>query len=293
MQKTYVVAPNFSISPSPKVKGDEPIPSDGRYQLGDILTDPFGPKPRVLNRYNRTRIPTKCLDPSDEKGGVTLSSDDLWSGQIGIWGSILASLGIGASVNLSVNAKSHSTEILTIKTLETVEFDACDDYVRAVLASEPVDGYIKEFSNGGGKAKQVQLYMISGLKIAKEASSTSTDLRQAGGGAGVSAEAAKAKAKLAEVNYKRSRDVSFETSKTDFVLAFQLVHILYEFETRKLATEVSVKKAGLADVEGAGKGAVRFKGVDWDLSGEEQVGQGVLKVGDEESPILVLIPDLG
>jgi len=109
-------------------------------------------------------------------------------------------MGIGPSADLGLRAKSESSDVLKIKTLETREFDAREDYIRRVLALKPVGGYIGEFgARTTGRTKPVELYMISGLKIAKEALSfTSTDLREAGGSAGGVAGAA-AKAKLTEI----------------------------------------------------------------------------------------------
>jgi hypothetical protein len=295
MQKTYVVAPNFSIGAPPKVKGGEPILAEGRYQLGDIVTDPFGPKPSVLNRYQRTPIPDKYLDAEpDDKSGVGINNDSLWSVRIGFWASLLAGLGIGGpALNVSVHAESQATNVLTIANLETREFDPHDDYVRDVLASEPVDAYIKEFG-GGGNAKAnkraVQLYMISGLKIAKGASSTSSTAQEASGSAGASA-AAKTEAKLVDLTRKRTSGVSFEKSNTDFVLAFQLLRIRYDVETRALTTETSTKKGALAGASAA-SGAVHFQGVDRDFSGAERAGREVLRVGDEQSPVVLLIPEL-
>jgi len=295
MRKTYVLAPSFSIGPPPEVVGGATIPPEGRYQLGDILTDPFGAKPSVLNRFKRTPIPAAYLETPDEKDDVSYSSDELWGGKLGFFATILAYLGIGPSADVGVSAKSESSDVLKIKTLETREFDAREDYIRRVLASRPVDDYIGEFgTRTAGRTKPVELYMISGLKIAKEASSfTSTALREAGGSAGGGAGAA-AKAKLVEITYNRSRSVSFETSKTDFVLALQLVRIRYAVKARKLETEVSLEKAVFFgeswDEEGGDH--VCFKGVDQDVCDPEHAGRSVLKVEDETSSALLLIPEL-
>lgn len=76
MAKTYVVAPNFSIPPGPKIEGSvegsppSPISHEGKFQLGDIITNPFGPKPIAINRYDRTPIKKKYIEELDQKGGV-------------------------------------------------------------------------------------------------------------------------------------------------------------------------------------------------------------------------------
>ncbi|KAH8892456.1 hypothetical protein GQ53DRAFT_764257 [Thozetella sp. PMI_491] len=271
MQNTYVVAPNFSIVPGPKVEASKAIPSDGRLQLGDILTEPFGPLPIGLNRNRRIPIDKNYLDnDKNEKKTVDLTATDLWSGRLGVWASILASFGIGAAVDLSIQAMSRSKDILKIKSLETHEFDLRDDYVKKVLATKPVKDYIEEFDKNRGKKNTLKLYMISGLKIAKGASSEFTDLFQASATIGASDQSGSNQAKLLEAKRRRYRGVTFKAS-TDFVLAYQLMRVKYNLDTKEGKVEgVSLENVTMADgTEIPAEIELGYEGFDNDLSTAE------------------------
>ncbi|KAI0523947.1 hypothetical protein F5B22DRAFT_423614 [Xylaria bambusicola] len=290
MFKTYVVAPNFSIPPAPEVQGSAAIPPQGQLQLGDILTRPFGAKPIAINRYDRTPIDKDHLEAVDRKGDVQQNSQNLFSGRLGIWASLLANLGIGLDVDLSIHGLSNSADVMKIKSLETHSFDVRDDYIKKVLASRSVADYINEFKLSAKEAKQIPLYMVSGLKIAKGVSSKFTDLLKAGANIGSSESAGNADSKLLEVLWKRYRRVSFETS-TDFVLAFQLMHIRYDIATEKTKQNVSLEKVTLADgTPIPTEISVNYAGTDQDFSGARKLSQEIFESRDGTE--LLLIPDL-
>ncbi|KAI0454925.1 hypothetical protein F5B21DRAFT_224309 [Xylaria acuta] len=290
MFKTYVVAPNFSIPPAPEVQGSAAIPPQGQLQLGDILNRPFGAKPIAINRYDRTPIDKDHLEAVDKKGDVQQNSQDLFSGRLGIWASLLANLGIGLDVDLSIHGLSNSADVMKIKSLETYSFDVKDDYVKKVLSSRSVAEYISEFKSSAKGAKEIPLYMVSGLKVAKSASSKFTDLSKAGANIGASESTGNADAKLLEVLWKRYRRVSFETS-TDFVLAFQLTHIRYNIATEKTEQDVSLEKVTLADgTTIPPEISVNYAGMDQDFSGARKPSQEIFESKDDTE--LLLIPDL-
>ncbi|KAI0436886.1 hypothetical protein F4803DRAFT_198486 [Xylaria telfairii] len=290
MFKTYVVAPNFSMPPAPEVQGSAAIPSQGQLQLGDILNRPFGAKPIAINRYDRTTIDKEHLEAVDKKGDVQQNSQTLFSGRVGIWASLLANLGIGLDVDLSIHGLSNSGDVMTIKSLETHSFDVTDDYVKKVLASQSIVDYISEFKSSAKDAKEIPLYMVSGLKVAKGASSKFTDLSNAGANIGAFKSTGNADAKLLEVLWKRYRRHSFETS-TDFVLAFQLTHIKYNIASEKTEHDVSLEKVTLADgTTIPPEVQVQYAGMDWDFSGARKSSQEIFESKDDKE--LLLIPYL-
>ncbi|GAP88692.1 putative major facilitator superfamily MFS-1 [Rosellinia necatrix] len=290
MFKTYVVAPNFSIPPAPEVQGSAAITPQGQLQLGDILNRPFGAKLIAINRYDRTPIDGDYLEDVDMKGEVEQNSQNLFSGRLGVWASLLANLGIGLDVDLNIHSLSNSADVIKIKSLETRSFDVRDDYVKKVLMSQSVADYISEFKSSAQGAKEVPLYMVSGLKVAKGASSKFTELSKAGANIGASGSTGNADAKLLEVLWKRYRRVSFETS-TDFVLAFQLTHIRYNIATEKTAWDVSLEKVTLADGTAMPPGiSVKYAGMNQDFSGARKPYQEIFHSGDDTE--LLLIPDL-
>jgi hypothetical protein len=290
MFKTYVVAPNFSIPPAPEVQGSAAIPPQGQLQLGDILSRPFGAKPIAINRYDRTPIGKDRLDAVDKKGSVQKTAQDLFSGRLGIWASLLASLGIGLGVDLNIHGLSKSEDVMKIESLETHTFDVRDDYVKKVLSSQSVTDYINEFKSEAPGAKEIPLYMVSGLKVAKGASSKFTDLSKAGANIGASESTGNADAKLLEVLWKRYRRLSFETS-TDFVLAFQLTHIKYNVATDTTEQDVSLEKVTMADgTTIPAEISVNYLGMDQDFSAAKKPSQEILESRDDAE--LLLIPDL-
>ncbi|WYZ36241.1 hypothetical protein EsH8_XI_000124 [Colletotrichum jinshuiense] len=272
--KTYVIAPNFSIAPPPQIKADvlpTPLP---RVQLGDILVDPFGPELVAINRDARVAPETKHIEEVDRKGRFTATRKSLLEGRFGVVASLLAALGIGAVVDIDFFVQRNSSEKLSIDSLETHELRVTDDYVKKVLASVPVSNYTKQFPKS-------QLYIVSGLKIAKGVSSQSDAELETGVDIGGGGPSKAANIKLLKFLWKRSQGQSFETS-TDFVLALQLRRIKYK--AGELQHELSLEKVSLSDGTAVPAEVVRhYEGTDDDISAAEAIADGeILKIDGEE-----------
>ncbi|RTE79520.1 hypothetical protein BHE90_005977 [Fusarium euwallaceae] len=285
---TYVVAPNFSIAPpAPPPTGENgTVPSSSdRVQLGDILVDPFGPQLVAINRDCRVAIDGKLLEKVDIKGEFKTTRKKLLEGRFGLGATLLAALGIGSVIDIGLFVKRNCTDELTIDSLETHEFRVTDAYLKNVLAPQSIKDYLKEYPGS-------TLYMISGLKIAKGVSAKSkTDVTvKANAGAG---DDGAVNINLLKFLWKRSRGQSFESS-TDFVLAFQLVHIIDP--KGKPKHELSLEKVTLSD--GTVKSQeveVHYEVTDCELSVPEGTDYEVVKsemVEINGPPEQIIVPDI-
>ena len=182
MVNSYVVAPNFSMAPppliprtaaaaptittpavtapattAPAVIPPDPFSDNAPIQLGDVLTNPFGAEWRPLNRYDRSPIDHNRVEEMTARGGFKETRENLFKGRLGIWASLLAALGIGAEVNISLYLQSKSKETVEVTSLETHPVDITDEYVEKVLATDGVQKHLKKYP-------KAHLYIVSGLK---------------------------------------------------------------------------------------------------------------------------------
>lgn len=159
--------PEATISPllpSARVLAVEtpPIPSSPfdrsvELQLGDVLTDPFGPVLEALNRDCRTPFDPDYMEKIDRLAGFRATRRELLSGKLGLWASLLAAVGLASEVNVGVFLESHSDDIIEIAELETRRFRVTDKYVEDVLRSPDI---IRHLS----KHPSAALWIISGMK---------------------------------------------------------------------------------------------------------------------------------
>ncbi|KAI1122775.1 hypothetical protein F5Y10DRAFT_286834 [Nemania abortiva] len=267
-----------------------PVHISGQLQLGDILTGPLGARPIAINRYDRTPIDNIYIEAISRKGSVEHNSQELLSKRPGIWANLLASLGIGLDLDLNIQSPSKSEEVMKIKSLETHTFNVRDDYVKKVLSSHSVVNFIDEFKPRVKGGKEIPFYMVSGLKVARGASLTTTDLEQVWENIGTPGSTDNTDAKLLEALWKRYRGTSFETS-TDFVLAFQVTHIKYNASTKEIQRDMSLEKATMSDgMAIPAKVSVNYVEIDQDYSEAREPYQEILESRDGNE--ILLVPDL-
>jgi hypothetical protein len=172
MVNTYVVAPNFSMAPPPRLyRPDEsppPAPPADRVavepfsplvelQLGDVLTIPFGAEMVAINSKGRVPIDTEDLHPLARDKGFSTTRKELLSGRLGLWASLLAGLGVGPAVNLSIFLESRTEDVLEVTELQTRRFRVTPSYVKDVLKSQAVVEHLKEYPTS-------HVYIVSGIK---------------------------------------------------------------------------------------------------------------------------------
>ncbi|RSM07257.1 hypothetical protein CEP52_005279 [Fusarium oligoseptatum] len=256
---TYVVAPNFSIAPP------APPPTS---ENGTLIL--FGPQLVSINRDCRVAIEDKLLEKVDIKGKFKTTRKELLEGRFGLGATLLAALGIGSVIDIGLFLEA---KLVT------------DAYLKKVLAPQSIKDYLKEYPGS-------TLYMISGLKIAKGVSAKSkTDVTvKANAGAGGDGAV---NINLLKFLWKRSRGQSFESS-TDFVLAFQLVHVIDP--KGKPKHELSLEKVTLSD--GTVKSQeveVHYEVTDCELSVPEGTDYEVVKseMVEINGPLeQIIVPDI-
>ncbi|KAK3353392.1 hypothetical protein B0T25DRAFT_518469 [Lasiosphaeria hispida] len=294
MVNTFVVAPNFTMAPPPliprkpkpqpadpetKPASPEPKPADAdpkpaadaesapdpwaetvKIQLGDILAKPFGAEWRPLNRYDRTPIAWKHVEEPANHGGFKETRGRLFEGRLGVWASLLAAIGIGASVNIGVYLQSKSDEEVEVKSLETHTIDVTDDIVKDALKSKGVQDHLK-------KDDKAYLYIISGLKVAKGAKQSVESGFEAGGDlSAADASNNLVNVKVGKLLWKRSKKTSFETA-TDFIMAAQLRRIILNEKKELVEHKLSLTKTTMED----GTPVVKTdKGPDLEYAGLEE-----------------------
>ena len=83
-------------------------------------------------------IETEDLHPLARDGGFSTTRKELLSGRLGVWASLLASLGVGPAVNVSIFLESQTEDVLEIEELQTRWFRITGPYIKKVLESEAV-----------------------------------------------------------------------------------------------------------------------------------------------------------
>ncbi|KAI1417924.1 hypothetical protein F5Y13DRAFT_150059 [Hypoxylon sp. FL1857] len=293
MVNTYVVAPNFSTAPPPRLyrPDDTPPPANQaevdpfsrlvELQLGDVLADPFGAEFDVINRDARTKIDAMDVEKLHRDEGFHTSRKELLSGRLGVCASLFAALGIGPDLNISIYLESRAEDTLEVETLETRRFRVTEDYVKEVLKSDKVAKHVKKYSCS-------HLYMVSGMKIAKGAKGEMEDelKAEANGGAGNSTGAVDVK--LLKFLRNRWRKTSFKAA-SDFVLAVQLRRI--EVGQDDPNVTLSTKHATMADSQKAAEAVnLKLKGLDDNLEVAERRFFGQIEKRQDEGGDSYMIP---
>jgi hypothetical protein len=159
-QPLYHVVPRFDI-----------VAKGGALELGTVVDSLLILRP--LNRNKVVPIPDDLRYPPAEQGGFTQTRSRLREGHGSIWAQSLVFQGAGASA--SASAQSETVSTVTCDAIITTYFDPNTAYVAQTLASKDVN----DFFIGSGYEDDV--YMITGLKVAKTLrySSTTTTQRAA------------------------------------------------------------------------------------------------------------------
>ncbi|KAM0425637.1 hypothetical protein ACHAPT_009169 [Fusarium lateritium] len=209
MVRTYILAPDWTTAPPP----------DGPIKLGHILDDLTELVP--LNRRSVVEIPDEDKNPDDTKSGFTTSRSELISGELGVFARVLGLVGVGAGAD--VYFKKDKSDVLSCKRLDTVTFDPTADYIAQSVELPEVSKFMSS-----GRFKD-PVYMVTGLKIAREASLQSSQSKEKGvrldGGLSPPGAPAQIGGK-AGLSTASAQGESWEGS-TDFIVAFRVKKIWY------------------------------------------------------------------
>lgn len=214
-----------------------PPPPQGPLHLGHIVRNPSDPEVIPLNREDRISIPEAEIPPPDIKDGFTSTRGQLRGGSVGVWAQLLGTIGLDASAGV----EHANDEVIHVRWLETVVFDPDIEYVRQAVNSTSVKAFLE------ASKFALPVFIVTGLKIARGASTGSTAIRAScaklglsapvpGSGVGVGA--------AIDATKQSYEGTSFEGS-TDFILAFRVRRVKYK--KGQLEQNVYTKGASMMD----------------------------------------------
>jgi hypothetical protein len=269
MAKTYILLPNMTTPPPPQ----------GPLHLGHIVRNPSDPEVIPLNRKDRIAIPEAEIPPPDIKDGFTSTRGQLRSGSVGVWAQLLGTIGLDASAGV----EHTNDEVIHVSWLETVVFDPDIEYVRQAVNSTSVKAFLE------ASKFALPVFIVTGLKIARGASTGSTAIRASCAKLGLSAPVPGSGVSIGaaiDATKQRYEGTSFEGS-TDFILAFRVRRV--RCKKGQLEQKIYTKGASMMDGDDDGsKGNVEILGLDeeTDLSEIDPYSQ-LNTVEDGESRWLV------
>ncbi|KAH7020204.1 hypothetical protein EDB80DRAFT_561675 [Ilyonectria destructans] len=156
MVKSYFLAPNFTTAPPP----------EGPIKLGSILRNIS--EFETLNRTVQA-IPVMQLHPVNKQTGFEIFLGQLHSADFGLTAKVLGLLGLGTSA--SIERTKGSNNLLSCQRLDTFTFDPTESYINESMKDLDVRSFMRS------SRFRLPVYMVTGLKVARGASSTSSTSR--------------------------------------------------------------------------------------------------------------------
>ena len=227
MAKTYILLPNMTTSPPPQ----------GPLHLGHIVRNPSDPEVVPLNRRDRIAIPEAEIPPPDIKGGFTSTRGKLRSGSFGVWAQLLGALGLDAGAGF----EHANDEVIHVSRLETVVFDPDIEYVRQAMKSTSVNAFLETSKFA------LPVFMVTGLKIARGASTGNTAIRASCAKLGLSTLVPGSSVNIGattDATKQSYEGTSFEIS-TDFILAFRVRRV--RWKKGRPEQKIYIKGASMMD----------------------------------------------
>jgi hypothetical protein len=209
---TYHVVPRFDIA----AKG-------GALELGTLVGDLLKLKP--LNRRDRIPVPDDLAYTPVTHRGFRETRATLREGEFGAWAKAMCVQGVGASAKVA--GKKEAEETVSCDSVITTYFDPDIGYTARSLAVRGVNDHLR----GVGRHKGAEVYMITGLKIAKKLSYSNANTAQAEANLDVAANLAQAPAEVGvggRVAGGNQHIVEFTTD--DIVVGFRVTRYRYVSE---------------------------------------------------------------
>ncbi|KAI9892664.1 MAG: hypothetical protein M1814_001358 [Vezdaea aestivalis] len=222
---------------------DFSYPADGPLSPGRILSDPFDPG-SCLNPSGIVPISSTTPLQYQSVHNAKESAYSAVEGYAGLWATFSAAI---VGVTIGANTKYVADGKWDFKTLETRFFDPSREYVERSMQQEEVCEWLR-----ATKFKK-EVYMVTGVKIAKGAKRTSTNWKQKGGNfeAGLSGEPAGVPSKIGPYGGGEALHhgtSSFEQAE-DFVFAFRLREIFFEGGAVPKANHRKYNRGALMELE--------------------------------------------
>lgn len=227
MVKSYFLAPNFTTAPPP----------EGPIKLGSILHSISDFK--TLNRTVQA-IPVAQLHPVDERTGFQIYLAQLHSADFSLTAKVLGLLGLGTSA--SIERTKGSETLLSCKRLDTFAFEPTESYINESMK----DSKVRSFMRSSRFRRPV--YMVTGLKVARGASSTSSTSRLVAIRDDISLVPSGIPVPVGEkAGYASSTDIMEKwDSSTDFIVAFKVRKIWLD-RKKEVQHQAHIKMAVMQD----------------------------------------------
>ncbi|KAI6764373.1 hypothetical protein HG530_008162 [Fusarium avenaceum] len=206
MVNEYFLAPNFTTAPPP----------EGPIKLGSILRNitEFDP----LNRQVKT-ITGTSQSPVHIQDSVEIRLLELHAANVSFRARALGLLGLGAGA--SIERAKDSNNVISCKHLETHTFNPTDSYIEESMKNKDVKAFMRS------SRFRVPVYMVTGLKVARGSSATTSTHRHMSVEQDVSVlppEASVAVGTSARYSTDSSQGVKWDNSM-DFIVAFKVKKI--------------------------------------------------------------------
>ncbi|KAI9684272.1 MAG: hypothetical protein M1822_005745 [Bathelium mastoideum] len=227
---TYHVSPHFNITAT-----------GGPLQLGIVVQDLFELVPLNRKEVDRIPIPDEEIYRPSIQTGFHATRSQLLSGQFGVWAKVLGLNGIGG--NVSGRGEHSNNETFQCDSVVTTYFDPTDEWVAKCLAVKSVDDYIV----GSGYKKEV--YLITGLKVAKNLSFDNEVVRKPKAEGKVEASAPQVPLGVGvEGNATKEKSQTLGFQSDDIVVGFRVRK--YRYKKKSLSSKER-KLEGVPFVKGA------------------------------------------
>ncbi|KAI1317241.1 hypothetical protein F5Y16DRAFT_153505 [Xylariaceae sp. FL0255] len=235
---TYHVAPHFNIAAS-----------NGALRLGTVVKDLLELAPLNKKEADYELVPADEVYFPTPQTGFSATRKQLLSGKFGLWAKTLGLSGIGG--NADVSGGWSNRETFSCDSVVTTYFDPTDEWVAKCLAAKPVDDYIV----GSGYKKEV--YVVTGLKVARNITFGSEAAQNADADAKVGAEVPQALVEIGvegNVHAGKSQVLGFQS--TDVVVGFRVRKYRYKKKSlfgrqRKLEGKLYIDGAEMLDDKAA------------------------------------------
>ncbi|KAG5772925.1 hypothetical protein H9Q72_001104 [Fusarium xylarioides] len=224
MVNQYLPAPNLTTAP------------DGPIQLGTILRnlDDFDPINRQI-----AAIPETDRFPVHTQAMKTFSLDELHSASLSFAARALGFFGLGTGA--SIERTKGSNNRISCERFETYVFNPTESYIKESIKDKDVAKFLRS-------SRFKPVYLVTGLKVARGASSTSSTGRVMALEHDASVLPSEAPASLGvKASYARGmRQVDKWESSTDFIVAFKVRKVRLG-RNQEIKHELYTKRAIMQD----------------------------------------------
>ncbi|KAF4958948.1 hypothetical protein FGADI_2027 [Fusarium gaditjirri] len=235
MVKEYFIAPNFTTRPSPH----------GPIKLGTIMGNLHEFHP--FNQRQVPPIPTSQLNPVDTQDSVDIDLLDLHSDHQNFTTRALELLGRGPRAHTQRPEGDHM--IISCKHLDTISFNPTESYIKETLEN------LDDESHMPSSRSKRPVYMVTGLKIARDASYSSRTSKRVAAGRDFVLPRNRLVSLAISIGYYSNMIIESRWEKSEaFIVAFKVTQIWLD-RKGEVKYKVYNKSAVMEDTMPSGDGA--------------------------------------